>query len=101
MLDGSVSDAVEAASLSFNLNHIAVYSSSWGPDDNGEIFEGPGLLVTKALLNGIQKVSITFRKTHSNRDYVILKFLFFVVRIGSQWKRFNIYLGFRQWWDER
>ena len=30
MLDGSVNDAVEAKSLSFNSDHIDIYSSSWG-----------------------------------------------------------------------
>ena len=30
MLDGQVSDAVEARSLSFNSDHIDIYSSSWG-----------------------------------------------------------------------
>ena len=30
MLDGQVSDAVEARSLSFNPDHIDIYSSSWG-----------------------------------------------------------------------
>ena len=30
MLDGQVSDAVEAKSLSFNPDHIHIYSSSWG-----------------------------------------------------------------------
>jgi hypothetical protein len=30
MLDGYVNDAVEAMSLSFNREHIDIYSSSWG-----------------------------------------------------------------------
>ena len=30
MLDGQVNDAVEAKSLSFNSDHIDIYSSSWG-----------------------------------------------------------------------
>ena len=30
MLDGSISDSVEARSLSFNSDHIDIYSSSWG-----------------------------------------------------------------------
>lgn len=31
MLDGDVTDAVEAASLSHNNHHIDIYSASWGP----------------------------------------------------------------------
>lgn len=36
MLDGEVTDAVEASSLSFNNQHIDIYSASWGPDDDGK-----------------------------------------------------------------
>lgn len=32
MLDGDVTDAVEARSLSLNPQHIDIYSASWGPD---------------------------------------------------------------------
>lgn len=55
MLDGDVTDTVEAESLSFNPNHIDIYSASWGPDDNGEVVDGPGPLAKKAFLNGIVK----------------------------------------------
>ncbi len=55
MLDGQVSDAVEARSLSFNPDHIDVYSSSWGPNDDGKTVDGPGKLATRAFLNGITR----------------------------------------------
>lgn len=55
MLDGDVTDAVEARSLSFNPNHIDVYSASWGPDDDGRTVDGPGELAAKAFENGITK----------------------------------------------
>src|SRR5699024_3190501 len=35
MLDGDVTDAVEARSLSHNPQHVHIYSASWGPDDDG------------------------------------------------------------------
>ena len=57
MLDGDVSDAVEAASLSFNRTHIDIYSASWGPDDDGRVVDGPGRLARLAFLNGIEQVS--------------------------------------------
>ena len=38
----SVSDAVEARSLSFNPDHVDIYSSSWGPNDDGKTVDGPG-----------------------------------------------------------
>ncbi|KAF0988619.1 hypothetical protein HZS_6956, partial [Henneguya salminicola] len=53
MLDGHVTDKVEAASLSLNPQYIDIYSSSWGPNDDGKTVEGPGTLALAALLNGI------------------------------------------------
>ncbi|XP_056022514.1 furin-like protease kpc-1 [Ostrea edulis] len=55
MLDGDVSDAVEAASLSFNRTHIDIYSSSWGPGDDGRVVDGPGPLAKKAFITGIEQ----------------------------------------------
>ena len=55
MLDGKVTDVVEARSLSFNKDHIDIYSASWGPTDNGEKLEGPGKLGSLALKQGVTK----------------------------------------------
>ncbi|XP_057324467.1 furin-like protease 1 isoform X2 [Microplitis mediator] len=55
MLDGEVTDAVEARSLSFNSQHIDIYSASWGPDDDGKTVDGPGELATRAFIEGITK----------------------------------------------
>jgi hypothetical protein len=52
MLDGDVTDSVEARSLSFNRDHIDIYSASWGPDDNGEVVDGPGVLARQAFVEG-------------------------------------------------
>lgn len=71
MLDGSVTDLVEAESLGHNqvrthyfyetLNygiipfiqqHIDIYSSSWGPDDDGKTMDGPAKLARQAFKNG-------------------------------------------------
>nr|CDJ84259.1 unnamed protein product [Haemonchus contortus] len=54
MLDGDVSDSGEAASLSLNQDHIDIYSASWGPEDDGKTFDGPGPLTRKALYTGIK-----------------------------------------------
>ena len=42
MLDGDVTDAVEAGSLSLNPQHIDIYTNSWGPNDDGRTIEGQG-----------------------------------------------------------
>ena len=56
MLDGDVTDAVEAQSLSLNPQHIDIYSASWGPEDDGKTVDGPGPLALKAFRDGVEKV---------------------------------------------
>ena len=56
MLDGDVTDAMESRSLGYNLQHIDVYSASWGPEDDGRTVDGPGKLARIAFRNGILKV---------------------------------------------
>ena len=57
MLDGDVTDAVEAESLGLNPQHIDIYSASWGPDDNGRTVDGPATLAKKAFYEGISMVN--------------------------------------------
>ncbi|XP_070182649.1 neuroendocrine convertase 1-like, partial [Littorina saxatilis] len=52
MLDGKVTDSLEARALSFNMSHVDIYSASWGPNDDGVTVEGPGTLAAKALEKG-------------------------------------------------
>jgi hypothetical protein len=59
MLDGDVTDAVEARSLSLNPHHIDIYSASWGPDDDGKTVDGPGELATRAFIEGVTKASFS------------------------------------------
>ena len=54
MLDGDVTDSVEARSLVFARDHINVYSASWGPDDNGQVVDGPGALAKQAFSEGVK-----------------------------------------------
>jgi hypothetical protein len=55
MLDGDVTDLVEGSSLGFKPEHIDIYSSSWGPDDDGRTVDGPAKLARKAFVNGVTK----------------------------------------------
>ncbi|CAH1797901.1 unnamed protein product [Owenia fusiformis] len=55
MLDGDVTDSVEAEALSLNPNHIDIYSASWGPDDDGRTVDGPAALARKAFSDGVTK----------------------------------------------
>ncbi|XP_075061618.1 proprotein convertase subtilisin/kexin type 4 isoform X2 [Mixophyes fleayi] len=53
MLDGVITDVIEARSLSLNSQHIDIYSASWGPEDDGKTVDGPGILAMKAFYRGI------------------------------------------------
>lgn len=55
MLDGEVTDAVEATSLAHNAQHIDIYSSSWGPEDDGRTLDGPATLARLAFEKGIRE----------------------------------------------
>ncbi|KAM9183640.1 proprotein convertase subtilisin/kexin type 6 isoform 2-T2 [Dugong dugon] len=55
MLDGDVTDVVEAKSLGIRPNYIDIYSASWGPDDDGKTVDGPGRLAKQAFQYGIKK----------------------------------------------
>nr|CAB3247432.1 furin-1-like [Phallusia mammillata] len=55
MLDGPVTDSVEAKSIGLNPQHVDIYSASWGPDDDGRTVDGPGPLAKKAFREGVHK----------------------------------------------
>eukprot|EP00063_Salmo_salar_P080826 XP_014055661.1 PREDICTED: uncharacterized protein LOC106604993 [Salmo salar] len=52
LLDSTVTDSVEATSLTFNNDFIDVYVCCWGPRDDGQEMAGPGTLTQKALRLG-------------------------------------------------
>ena len=54
MLDGDVTDAIEAMAIGYNQDFIDIYSASWGPDDDGRTVDGPGSLTVTAFTKGIQ-----------------------------------------------
>ncbi|KAJ8454944.1 hypothetical protein ONZ45_g19110 [Pleurotus djamor] len=53
ILSGPISDVDEAAALNYGFQNTSIYSCSWGPPDNGRSMEGPGYLIKKAVVNGI------------------------------------------------
>ncbi|XP_056372621.1 proprotein convertase subtilisin/kexin type 4 isoform X2 [Hyla sarda] len=53
MLDGLITDIIEARSISLNSQYIHIYSASWGPEDDGKALDGPGPLAREAFLKGI------------------------------------------------
>lgn len=65
MLDGMVTDRVEAEAFSFKNNYIHIYSSSWGPSDDGRTVEGPGLMASRAFEKAI--IEVKLRNSHNTR----------------------------------
>lgn len=55
MLDGEVTDAVEAQSLSLNPQQIDIYSASWGPEDDGKTVDGPARMAQEAFVRGVSE----------------------------------------------
>ncbi|NXS32092.1 PCSK4 convertase, partial [Pomatostomus ruficeps] len=55
MLDGSITDIVEAQALSLQPQHIHIYSASWGPEDDGRTVDGPGVLAAAAFHRGVSQ----------------------------------------------
>ena len=56
MLDGRVTDLLEADALTIRLKQVDIYSASWGPTDNGKTMEKPGTYASRALKVATERV---------------------------------------------
>lgn len=72
MLDGSVTDSVEARAIGFNVENIDIMSASWGPSDNGRMVDGPGRLSKASLEKGVTKVQSSANTTTSFKTMAYL-----------------------------
>jgi kexin len=54
ILSGMISDADEAIAMNYDYQHNQIYSCSWGPPDDGKTMDAPGILIKRAMLNGVQ-----------------------------------------------
>ncbi|KXS17762.1 hypothetical protein M427DRAFT_96609, partial [Gonapodya prolifera JEL478] len=55
LIANMTTDALEAMAFNFKFHDNDIYSSSWGPEDNGETVDGPGYLTQQALRVGATK----------------------------------------------
>ncbi|KAI8959692.1 peptidase S8/S53 domain-containing protein [Daldinia sp. FL1419] len=55
ILSKLITDADEAAAMNYDFQHNDIYSCSWGPPDDGQSMDAPGILIKRAMLNGVQK----------------------------------------------
>lgn len=74
ILDGAVTDELEARALLYNNDYVDIYSASWGPHDDGATMEGPKRACTEALKRGVKNVSITVCQVRINRNVGKKKF---------------------------
>lgn len=54
ILSKLISDADEAVAMNYDFQHNQIYSCSWGPPDDGKSMDAPGILIRRAMLNGVQ-----------------------------------------------
>ena len=55
ILSKAISDEDEALSVNYKYQHNQIYSCSWGPPDDGATMEEPGLLIKRAMVQGVQQ----------------------------------------------
>ncbi|KAI7640112.1 hypothetical protein KC322_g20694, partial [Hortaea werneckii] len=55
ILSRMISDADEAVAMNYAYQENQIYSCSWGPPDDGQSMDAPGILIRRAMVNGIQK----------------------------------------------
>lgn len=55
ILSAIISDADEATAMNYAFQENQIFSCSWGPPDDGRSMEGPGTLIKRAMLTGVQK----------------------------------------------
>lgn len=55
ILSKPIDDVDEAAAINFGYQKNDIYSCSWGPPDDGATMDAPGLLIKRAMVNGVQK----------------------------------------------
>jgi kexin len=54
ILSKPISDEDEATAINYHYQENDIYSCSWGPPDDGQTMESPGLLIQQAMVNGVQ-----------------------------------------------
>jgi kexin len=55
ILSKPISDADEAIALNYAYQENQIYSCSWGPPDDGQSMDAPGILIKRAMVKGVQE----------------------------------------------
>ncbi|KKK12007.1 hypothetical protein P175DRAFT_0504358 [Aspergillus ochraceoroseus IBT 24754] len=54
ILSAAIDDTDEASAINYAYQKNDIYSCSWGPPDDGATMEAPGVLIKRAIVNGVQ-----------------------------------------------
>ncbi|KAK9326427.1 peptidase S8/S53 domain-containing protein [Lipomyces orientalis] len=54
ILSKEITDVDEALALNHKMQDNHIYSCSWGPPDDGQSMDAPGVLIKRAFINGVQ-----------------------------------------------
>lgn len=54
ILSKPIDDADEATAINYDYQNNDIYSCSWGPPDDGKTMDAPGILIKRAIVNGVQ-----------------------------------------------
>ena len=55
ILSKVITDEDEAVAMNYAYQQNQIYSCSWGPPDDGQSMDAPGILIRRAMVNAIQK----------------------------------------------
>ncbi|KAG9550684.1 hypothetical protein KCU86_g20716, partial [Aureobasidium melanogenum] len=54
ILSGALTELDEALALNYAYQENQIYSCSWGPPDDGQSMEAPGIIIKRAMVAGVQ-----------------------------------------------
>jgi len=54
-----MTDLIEANSMGHKPQDIHIYSASWGPTDDGKTVDGPRNATMRAIVKGVNEVTLT------------------------------------------
>ncbi|XP_059160096.1 neuroendocrine convertase 1-like [Physella acuta] len=55
VLDGALTKRLDGEVFAYKREEVDIYSCSWGPQDNGELLDGPSLIAQKAYELGVKE----------------------------------------------
>ena len=55
ILSKIITDEDEAKAMNYAMQDNQIYSCSWGPPDDGQSMDAPGILIRRAMVNAVQK----------------------------------------------